>query len=147
MLLPRPSSKRAPNNSGLWSQIRSIVTSLPFLAVLALFFLYIFLRDKSKLNGPTMIVVLGGGLTPEGKPPLHTKLRLERAVYRYHQLGDKAIIVTLSGGTPHKPNPLNENGFPIFESTAAATQLLALGVSPSSIMEESFSLDTVGNVS
>eukprot|EP00607_Mallomonas_marina_P006209 CAMPEP_0182435154 /NCGR_PEP_ID=MMETSP1167-20130531/74045_1 /TAXON_ID=2988 /ORGANISM="Mallomonas Sp, Strain CCMP3275" /LENGTH=193 /DNA_ID=CAMNT_0024625877 /DNA_START=253 /DNA_END=834 /DNA_ORIENTATION=- len=56
-----------------------------------------------------------------------------------------ATIITLSGGTPHKPNPVDSNGFPILEATAAAKALIAMDINPSAILEEAFSLDTIGN--
>jgi hypothetical protein len=59
--------------------------------------------------------------------------------------GHDAILLTLSAGTTHKPNPLDENGFIIYEAAAAAQELIALGISPSAILEENASLDTIGN--
>lgn len=81
--------------------------------------------------------------------PSHTKLRVEKAVELFKKMeedGKHPTILTLSGGTPHKPNPLNQAGFPIWESTAAASSLIKMGIPPRCIFEESFSLDTVGNV-
>ena len=40
-----------------------------------------------------------------------------------------------------------KDGFPIYESTATAKYLLEMGVPAEKIVEESYSLDTVGNVS
>jgi hypothetical protein len=45
------------------------------------------------------IIVLGGGLTETGEVPLHTQLRLNRAVELYKKHGDQTVIITLSGGT------------------------------------------------
>lgn len=94
------------------------------------------------------IIILGGGLLADGSLPPHTMLRVERAVQlfrdTYHQ---RATIITLSGGTPHKPNPLDKYGFPVWEASAAAKKLIELGVSSEKVYEENFSLDTVGNVS
>lgn len=92
------------------------------------------------------IVILGGGLTRNGEVPLHTQLRLDLAFQLFNQNMKRPLLITLSGGTPHKPNPLNSMGFPIFEATAAARKLIQMGVPADHVMEENFSLDTVGNV-
>lgn len=93
------------------------------------------------------IVVLGGGVTADGQVPIHTKLRVDKAIELYHQLGKDARIFPLSGGTPHKPNPVDSRGFPVWEACAASKALIKAGIPPSAIFEEAFSLDTVGNVS
>lgn len=57
-----------------------------------------------------VIAVLGGGLTSSGSVPLHTKLRLDKAIDLYHQLKSthhQVIIIPLSAGTPYKPNPVD----------------------------------------
>jgi len=91
------------------------------------------------------IVVLGGGLTEDGGVPVHTKLRLEKAVELYHKFNEKAIIFTLSGGTPHKPNPVDKLGFPYLESSSASIELIKMGIPASNIQEEAFTVDTIGN--
>jgi uncharacterized SAM-binding protein YcdF (DUF218 family) len=96
---------------------------------------------------PTVIVVLGGGVTADGKAPEHTQQRLNLALDVYKELDTNALLIPLSGGTPHKPNPVDQRGFPVWESTAAAKGLLERGVPVERILEESFSLDTIGNVS
>jgi uncharacterized SAM-binding protein YcdF (DUF218 family) len=93
------------------------------------------------------IIVLGGGVMPNGDVPEHTLLRVQKAVELYKELNGNARIIPLSGGTPYKPNPRDDKGFPIWEATAAAKKLIALGVPPAAIFEEAFSLDTIGNVS
>jgi uncharacterized SAM-binding protein YcdF (DUF218 family) len=95
----------------------------------------------------TAIIILGGGVTPDGNAPAHTQERIKLALEVDKELSGKSVFITLSGGTPHKPNPLDKRGFPVWESTAAAKALLSAGVAPERILEESFSLDTVGNVS
>lgn len=98
-------------------------------------------------SDPVVIVILGGGVTAEGRVPEHTQERVKVALCVYHQeVMGNGLFITLSGGTPHKPNPLDEKGFPVWEATAAARALLEAGVPPERILEESFSLDTVGNV-
>ena len=51
----------------------------------------------------------------------------------------------MSGGTVHKPPPLNENGYPIFESRAAAEYLVQQGLDPAQLLTEISSYDTIGN--
>lgn len=99
-------------------------------------------------SSKTAIIVLGGGLTEKGECPPHTQLRLDKALEIYNKKKSQggAVIIPLSGGTPYKPNPVDEKGFPIWEATAAAKQLIKMGVPYSDILEEAFSLDTVGNV-
>mmetsp|Transcript_3604 Transcript_3604/g.5617 ORF Transcript_3604/g.5617 Transcript_3604/m.5617 type:complete len:202 (+) Transcript_3604:97-702(+) len=111
------------------------------------------LRRKDKGGKPSswkdrvLIVILGGGLTSSGDVPAHTLLRVEHAYELYQTMKEDALFVTLSGGTPHKPNPLDARGFPVWEATAAARKLISLGVPTEQVLEENFSLDTVGNVS
>ena len=54
-------------------------------------------------------------------------------------------IITLSGGTVHKPPPLNQEGSPIFESHKAAEFLMASGMDPKRILTEISSYDTIWN--
>lgn len=96
------------------------------------------------------IIILGGGLTKEGKIYHHVELRVQEAYSIYTKLKDRnpnidVKIIALSGGTPHKPPPLDSAGFPITEAQGSAQRLLALQIPTSDIMEEGFSLDTLGN--
>lgn len=116
---------------------------LVVLLILCCILLYWYANDNETHS--TAILVLGGGLTSSGQVPLHTQLRLEKAVSLLKKYPG-SVIITLSGGTPHKPNPLDLNGFPIWESSAAAKKLVEMGVSAENVFEENFSLDTVGNV-
>ncbi|MEO0868064.1 MAG: YdcF family protein, partial [Cyanobacteria bacterium J06642_11] len=88
------------------------------------------------------IVVPGGGVHACGELPLWTQRRLNHAIDNSHQ----AYIVTLSAGTTHKPPPLDGDGYPIFESVAAARYLMQRGVAPERILVETCSYDTIGNV-
>ena len=63
----------------------------------------------------------------------------------YQRHPQHTLFITLSGGTPHKPNPLDADRFPVFEAAAASAQLIKMGVPPDIIWEENFSLDTIGN--
>lgn len=87
------------------------------------------------------ILIPGGGLTEHGELPIWTKRRLERAI----QIGDFRFIITLSAGTTHKPPPLDEKGFPVLESVAAAKYLLQKGIPAQRILIETSSYDTIGN--
>jgi uncharacterized SAM-binding protein YcdF (DUF218 family) len=119
-----------------------LVISTYFLVTLLLPYVSFHSDNTSSLKS---IVVLGGGLSPDGTVPQHTKLRLERAVELYHKFDKKAIIFTLSGGTPHKPNPVDKYGFPFLESSSASIELIKMGIPANSIQEEAFTIDTIGN--
>jgi DUF218 domain len=87
------------------------------------------------------ILIPGGGVREGGLLPSWVKRRLDLAV----ELFDGSYIVTLSAGTTHRPPPLDEYGFPIFESVAAAKHLVNLGVPRDRILVETQSYDTIGN--
>jgi len=87
------------------------------------------------------ILILGGGVHECGKLPLWVEARLQRAL----DLEQGEPIITLSVGTTHKPPPLDEHGFPIFESVAAASYLADHGIAPERILVEATSYDTIGN--
>jgi len=117
--------------------------------IFLIFFAFAYLIWKLGEFFPVAIVIPGGGLTKGGECPSHTKLRIEKAFSLYTEkkkLKRVVHIITLSGGTPYKPNPVDNNGFPIWEATAATKLLLSMGVPPEDIFEEAFSLDTIGNV-
>ena len=73
--------------------------------------------------------------------------RLDLAAKLYHAAqAPKPRIICLSGGTPHKPNPRDARGFDSKESTASARYLISEhDVPPADVLEEAFSLDTIGN--
>ena len=54
-------------------------------------------------------------------------------------------MVCLSGGTVHRPPPLDPAGRPIFEAVAGARYLMSRGVDPKLIYTETSSYDTIGN--
>ena len=97
------------------------------------------------------IIILGGGLTEQGKIYEHVELRVRRAYSLYKKIkmggaaGIDVTLIPLSGGTPHKPPPLDDAGFPITEAAGSAKRLLEMNVPASDIMEEGYSLDTLGN--
>jgi hypothetical protein len=88
------------------------------------------------------ILVPGGGLLPDGALPPWTISRLDRV----YALRDRCSrIALLSGGTVHKPPPLDRNGYPVFESRQAADYLVQLGLPPERLLTEICSYDTIGN--
>jgi DUF218 domain len=87
------------------------------------------------------ILVPGGGVREGGRLPSWVRRRLDRAV----ELQRGGYIVTLSAGTPHRAQPLDDRGFPIFESVAGARYLVRAGVRPERILVEACSYDTIGN--
>jgi uncharacterized SAM-binding protein YcdF (DUF218 family) len=93
------------------------------------------------MSGYDAILIPGAGVRGGGELPPWTVNRLERALSLY----DGEYIITLSAGTVHKPNPLDEEGFPIFESIAAARWLTAHGAPSQRILCETCSYDTIGN--
>ena len=88
------------------------------------------------------ILIPGGGFLDNGSLPPWTIARLDYALLQKDQC---RWIALLSGGTVHKPPPLNTNGFPIHESRLAAEYLINAGLDPKMILTEISSYDTIGN--
>lgn len=98
----------------------------------------------------TLVVVPGGGLTLEGAPTPWVRRRLQEAakIYKEHiKAGEACNIVLLSGGTPHKPMPIDpKSKFQVYEGEGNARALIRdFQVSPEHVFEENWSLDTIGN--
>ena len=75
------------------------------------------------------IAILGGGLTSEGHINPQVELRVQRALTLYHELKSYCSDVTLipiSGGTTHKPPPLDSVGFPITEAQVGGIKVNCL---------------------
>ncbi len=88
------------------------------------------------------ILIPGGGLLNDGSLPPWTIARLEHTL----TLKDECHwLILLSGGTVHKPPPLNQNGFPFFESHEMAKYLSNAGISSDRLLSEISSYDTIGN--
>jgi hypothetical protein len=87
------------------------------------------------------IVIPGGGVRAGGVLPPWMVARLDRAI----QVAGDASLMPLSAGTPYRPPPIDERGFPIFEARAAAEYLERNGVDPRRILIEESSYDTIGN--
>jgi hypothetical protein len=107
------------------------------------------------------IIVLGGGLTAEGFPPPWQRARCALAAELYFKTASKQskrpVIVTLSGGTPWKPQPrgllvrqqslilfllksanrplVDGDGFAITEAAASARLLHSHGIPYTDLFE------------
>jgi len=88
------------------------------------------------------VLVPGGGLLDDGTLPPWSVARLNLALSMKEQC---RWIGLLSGGTVHKPPPLNAAGYPLFESRQAAAYLIDSGIHPEQILTEISSYDTIGN--
>lgn len=95
--------------------------------------------DSNQYN---CILIPGGGLLEDGSLPGWTVARLDAALSLQRSTD---WIITLSGGTVHKPPPLDQQGYPVFESRKAAEYLASSGVDPRRILSETCSYDTIGN--
>ena len=100
----------------------------------------------SSVNSSVPVIVIpGGGVLNDGTVPPWTQLRLDKAVTLYKQFKQlklRPVVITLSGGTPHKPNPRDEHGFAVWEATAAARRLIDMGIPFRDVYEENFSFWT-----
>ncbi len=88
------------------------------------------------------ILIPGGGLLNDGSLPPWTIARLEHTLIYKDQC---RWFILLSGGTVHKPPPINANGFPLFESLELAKLLINAGINSKRILTEISSYDTIGN--
>lgn len=86
------------------------------------------------------VLIPGGGLKSSGELLPYVRARLDAAAAR-----DALFYIPLSGGTPHRPQPLDANAYPIFESIPAAQYLHRLGIARNRILPETSSYDTIGN--
>ena len=92
------------------------------------------------------IIVCGGGQTPTG-PPAHVVHRLRKAAELYEGASkSRPMIIVTSKGTDYKVSPHDSAGFEITEAKMASHWLVEnTVVSPRNILEEGFSMDTIGN--
>jgi hypothetical protein len=88
------------------------------------------------------IIIAGGGLEPSGAPLPWVLGRLDAAINRSSEAD---FFLALSRGTTHEPPPLDANGFPIDEAKASADYLVAHGIEPKRVLQDTWSLDTIGN--
>ena len=167
--LPSHGRRRGGSADGIY--LRRLLTSPTFLfgmsAGIALYWLFSEVvlvlfgisRSSSGLPPPVLlwppeppdaggyhaIIIPAGGQGMEG-PPQHVLARLERAVAIYKMSAEpKPYVITTAWGTPHKPCPHDQAGFERHESSDNAQYLLGRGVPAERILEESVSLETVGN--
>lgn len=89
------------------------------------------------------IFVLGGGSQDNGIPHPWVIRRLEKAIEIW-QSNKSALIIPLAGGTYHKPTPLDELNFPIWEACSCAEWLVDNGIPENKIWREWSSHDTIG---
>jgi hypothetical protein len=87
------------------------------------------------------IIIPGGGVRAGGVLPPWMTARFDRAV----EVAGDALLMPLSAGTPYRPPPFDDRGFPIFEARAGAEYLVVRGVDPRRILIEESSYDTIGN--
>jgi uncharacterized SAM-binding protein YcdF (DUF218 family) len=87
------------------------------------------------------ILIPGGGVRSGGELPEWIRARFDLVLE--HWSGE--YLIPLSAGTPHRPPPLDDQGFPVFEAFAGAHFLLEHGVPVEKILVEACSYDTIGN--
>eukprot|EP00171_Calliarthron_tuberculosum_P016029 IDg16029t1 len=89
------------------------------------------------------VVIPGGGLDHEtGAPAAWVVARLDAALTLD---AHTQLYVVLSRGTPHRAPPRDDGGFAIDEAAASARYLHARGVACERIVQDGWSLDTIGN--
>lgn len=131
-------------------------------------------NGTSRSSSYDAIMMLGGGLLPDGGMPEWVLRRLEGCLHLYQahaELEDSSssssssngsssnsrgvgsrsaaarrpAIVLLGAGTPHKPPVIDAGGYVLHESTAYADYLISRGVPAVDLLKEAQSYDTVGN--
>jgi uncharacterized SAM-binding protein YcdF (DUF218 family) len=101
--------------------------------------------DPPQAGGYHAIIIPAGGQHEDGPPP-HVLARLERAVAIYKMSAEpKPFVITTAWGTPHKPCPHDAAGFERHEAADNARYLLSRGIPQTRLLEESVSLETIGN--
>jgi hypothetical protein len=93
------------------------------------------------VSGWDAIIIPGGGVREGGVLPPWSAKRFDRAM----ELHAGEPILCLSGGTVHRPPPLDAAGRPIFEAVAGARYLVSRGAPPELIYTEIASYDTIAN--
>jgi len=88
--------------------LRLLAVAAAVIAVIVIYNTYF--EDPIKYRRRKYLVVLGGGVTPTGGIPHWVKQRACRAEKLFIKSNKMNTVVTLSRGTPHKPNPLNSDG-------------------------------------
>ena len=88
------------------------------------------------------IIIAGGGIDTAGLPLPWVVSRLDAAL---HRSSETDLFLALSRGTTHEPPPLDVNGFPIDEAQASTSYLVQHGIDRKRILQDTWSLDTIGN--
>jgi hypothetical protein len=90
------------------------------------------------------IIALTNGIISKTLPSESTILRLRKVAEIYT---DSDLIITSTGYTVNKSPVLDENGFPVPEAVVASRYLVnEFAVRQDSILAETFSRDTIGNI-
>lgn len=99
-------------------------------------------KSDSEATSPyDAIIIPGGGVKDNFQLPIWVQRRMDRVL----EIHRGEFIICLSGGTVHKPPPLDRNGRPIHESIAGARYLVENGAPPEKVLWEIASYDTIGN--
>ena len=104
--------------------------------------------DGRPFDGVDAVIVLAGGLTPEGGLPPWVEARLDAAAAVHKALRCAVPILCSGGGTPHRPPFVapGSGGYVVHEGTACCAYLERThGVAATALFKESASYDTVGN--
>mmetsp|Transcript_14023 Transcript_14023/g.41261 ORF Transcript_14023/g.41261 Transcript_14023/m.41261 type:complete len:280 (+) Transcript_14023:26-865(+) len=134
-------------------RLRQGVFTLMFLAVVLPVSVYLFGLGASDMDAPfgtdptgpfDAVVVPGGGITPEGDATVWVRARLDKALELF-ETNPNAYFVLLSRGTPHKPPPMDMDNRPIDEAYVSAEYMRERGVPSERLLQDTWSLDTIGN--
>ena len=97
-------------------------------------------------DAPEVIVVLGGGLLPDGSPDAATVRRAEAAAALALERPRAAVIASGGGPLPSEPQHAAASARPLgSEAGHIARMLGGQGIDPARIHVEDESMDTVGN--
>ena len=88
------------------------------------------------------VIIPGGGLESSGYPRAWVIARLDAALSLRHNC---SYFIVLSRGTTRRPPPTDRTGFPVDECVSSAKYLMTKGIEPERILQDSWSLDTIGN--
>ena len=139
--LPGPFSNR---NMRIRPSFKNLATLWATCSLGGLIFTWRAYRAANAPESPLdAVIVPGGGLDERGEPWPWVKARLDAALR--HDATTRQYLV-LSRGTTHKPAPTDADGFAVDESVASARYLIARGVDPQRIVQDTWSVDTIGNV-
>ena len=100
-------------------------------------------RTDQAALGPQAIVVLGGGVSPEGIASPEAAARTRCAVALWRSLPQKPLLV-FSGGV-FGPGVQRQGESPVSEAGSMAAIARGMGVPDHAILREELSLDTLGN--